>query len=218
MRLVIVTAILLSFSTYSVRANDNALNADLLVVGGTESGCAAAIQAARMGVQSIVLVNDIEWLGGQFSAEALVAIDENRGPAGYDQTVPFPRAGLFKELIDRIERRNKQKYGRARPGNTRVITTCRRARVSRDVATVCRFRPSSRLFKLLRERRGRGKQHAKIRRVSRDAPECRADDRASDNHNRRDQLGRRDQGRRSCVRVRSRFEIKIPRTTRTNIA
>lgn len=101
------------------------LTADLLVVGGTESACAAVVQAARMGVRRIVLVNDIEWLGGQFSAEALVAIDENRGPAGYDQTVPFPRNGLFREVIDRIESLNAEKYGHPRPGNTRVITTCR---------------------------------------------------------------------------------------------
>ena len=77
-----------------------------------------------MGVRSIALVNDIDWLGGQFSAEALVAIDENRGPQGYDQTTPFPRHGLFKEVIDRIESVNLEKHGRARPGNTRVITTC----------------------------------------------------------------------------------------------
>ncbi len=101
------------------------IQTDLLVVGGTESGCAAVIQAARMGVKSITLVNDIQWLGGQFSAEALVAIDENRGPTGYGHGVPFPRSGLFKEVVDRIEAHNLATYGRARPGNTRVITTCR---------------------------------------------------------------------------------------------
>ena len=101
------------------------IEADLLIVGGTESGCTAAVQAARMGVPSIVLVNDIDWLGGQFSAEALVAIDENRGPDGYGHGVPFPRSGIFKEVMDRIEALNLRKYGRARPGNTRVITTCR---------------------------------------------------------------------------------------------
>jgi glycine/D-amino acid oxidase-like deaminating enzyme len=99
--------------------------ADLLVVGGTESGCAAAVQAARMGVTNIVLVNDIEWLGGQFSAEALGAIDENR-ETGYVGTVPIPRSGLFRETIDRIETLNSNKYaGIARPGNTLVITTSR---------------------------------------------------------------------------------------------
>jgi len=99
-------------------------SADLLIVGGTESGCAAAVQAARMGVSSILLVNDIDWLGGQFSAEALTAIDENRGHEGYGHGVPFPRSGLFAELIGRIEAHNLNAYGVARPGNTRVITTC----------------------------------------------------------------------------------------------
>ena len=77
------------------------VDADLLVVGGTESGCAAVVQAARMGVKRIVLVNDIEWLGGQFTAEALGAIDENRAH-GYDGTVPIPRSGLFREVIEEI--------------------------------------------------------------------------------------------------------------------
>ena len=80
------------------------LEADLLVVGGTESGCAAAVQAARMGVKRIVLVNDIDWLGGQFSAEGLGAIDENRAH-GYNGKVPIPRSGIFREAIDAIEAR-----------------------------------------------------------------------------------------------------------------
>lgn len=103
------------------------IDADLLIVGGTESGCAAAVQAARMGIKKIILVNDIDWLGGQFSAEGLVAIDENRGPEGYGHGVPVPRHGMFREVITRIEKKNLKKYGVARPGNTRVITTCRPA-------------------------------------------------------------------------------------------
>ena len=103
------------------------IEADLLIVGGTESGCAAAIQAARMGVQSIVLVNDIEWLGGQFSAESLVAIDENTNVVGKRHEQPVPRSGMFLEVVERIEAVNLKKFGRARPGNTRTITTCRPA-------------------------------------------------------------------------------------------
>lgn len=41
------------------------IQTDLLVVGGTESGWAAAIQAARLGVGSITIVHDGAWLGGQ---------------------------------------------------------------------------------------------------------------------------------------------------------
>ena len=52
------------------------LDADLLIVGGNESACAAAVQAARLGVKKIVLVNDIDWLGGQFSAEGVGCPDE----------------------------------------------------------------------------------------------------------------------------------------------
>ena len=103
---------------------EETIQTDLLIVGGTESGCAAAVQAARMGVKSIILVNDIDWLGGQFSAESLVAIDENRGPAGYGHGVPFPRSGIFGEIMQGVEALNVKKYGVPRPGNTRVITTC----------------------------------------------------------------------------------------------
>ena len=84
-----------------------------------------------MGVPSITIVNDIEWLGGQFTAESLAAIDENRGRSGTNDT-PFPRSGLFKELLDRIEAFNKKTYGEARPGNTVVRTTSRPADTERQ--------------------------------------------------------------------------------------
>ncbi len=113
---------LVMISARSAHAREIA--ADLLVVGGTESGCAAAVQAARMGVRRIVLVNDIEWLGGQFSAEGLVAIDENRAPTHGKWEIPFPRSGLFLEVMDRLEAHNEAAYGRRRPGNTIVLTTC----------------------------------------------------------------------------------------------
>ena len=97
--------------------------ADILVVGGTESGCAAAVQAARMGAQRVVMVNDIEWLGGQFSAEGLGAIDENRA-GNYNGTVPFPRSGVFQEIYNRIRTLNLAKFnGVADPGNTLVNIT-----------------------------------------------------------------------------------------------
>lgn len=98
-----------------VQAQPKDQNADLLIVGGTESGWAAAIQAARLGVSNIVIVNDIEWLGGQFTAEAVSAVDENRGIE--KDRVPFPRSGLFKEFCDRIEAFNLQKYGAKQPGH-----------------------------------------------------------------------------------------------------
>lgn len=89
--------------------------ADLLVVGGTEAGVAATVIAARLGVKKIVMVNDIEWLGGQFSAEAVGAIDEWTEYKG--KRTEFPRSGLFLEVMQRIREHNEKTYGLAQPGN-----------------------------------------------------------------------------------------------------
>ncbi|MDX1966171.1 MAG: FAD-dependent oxidoreductase [Planctomycetaceae bacterium] len=98
----------------SLSAADS-VDCDLLIVGGNEAGVAAAVQAARLGVPRIVLVNDIAWLGGQFSAEGVGCIDEWTTYRG--KRVNFPRSGLFLEVIHRIRRRNAEKYGLTNPGN-----------------------------------------------------------------------------------------------------
>ena len=96
---------------------------DLLIVGGTESGWAAALRAARLGVPSITIVHDGEWLGGQFTEQALACVDENKGVGKVGWGVDwhpmkrsFHRSGLFKELMDRIESFNEKKYGSPMPG------------------------------------------------------------------------------------------------------
>jgi hypothetical protein len=91
------------------------LSTDLLIVGGNEAGVAAAVQAARSGVKNVVLVNDIDWLGGQFSAEAVGAIDEWTIVNG--KRTNFPRSGLFLEIINQIYDHNQAKYGMGNPGN-----------------------------------------------------------------------------------------------------
>ncbi|MAG93418.1 MAG: hypothetical protein CMJ48_06685 [Planctomycetaceae bacterium] len=97
---------------------------DLLVVGGTEAGWAAAIQAARLGIDSITIVHDGKWLGGQFTEQALACVDENKGVGKVGWGVDwhpmkrsFHRSGLFKELMDRIEAFNTRKYGSPMPGH-----------------------------------------------------------------------------------------------------
>ncbi len=99
------------------------LRTDVLIVGGTESGWAAAIQAARMGVPSITIVHDGHWLGGQYTEQALACVDENKGNGKVGWGVDwhpmkrsFHRFGLFKELMDKIEAFNLQKYGDPMPG------------------------------------------------------------------------------------------------------
>ncbi|MDA0282600.1 MAG: FAD-dependent oxidoreductase [Planctomycetota bacterium] len=104
-------------------AADIRIETDLLIVGGTESGWAAAVRAARLGVPSITIVHDGKWLGGQFTEQALACVDENKGVGlvgwGVDwhpMKRSFHRSGLFKELMDRIEAFNHQKYGSPMPG------------------------------------------------------------------------------------------------------
>jgi hypothetical protein len=99
------------------------IKTDLLIVGGTESGWAAAVQAARMGCKSITVVHDGPWLGGQYTEQGLVCVDESKGtgevgwgPSWHPMKRSFHRFGLFKELMYRIEAHNTKKYGSPMPG------------------------------------------------------------------------------------------------------
>lgn len=111
------------------------VDADLLIVGGNESACAAAVQAARLGVKRIVLVNDIDWLGGQFSSEGVGCLDEWTTIEG--KRVSFPRSGLFLEMVQRIRAHNSAKYGKAMPGNafcgTETIEPAAAAQIIEDL-------------------------------------------------------------------------------------
>ena len=97
-------------------ASTGEVEADLLIVGGNESACAAAVQAARLGVKKIVLVNDIDWLGGQFSAQGVGCPDEWTTING--KRANFPRFGIYAEVIAKIRAHNSQTYGLASPGNS----------------------------------------------------------------------------------------------------
>src|SRR3982751_799232 len=110
----IIVITVLAF-TPSARAAEP-IDADLLIVGGNESACAAAVQAARLGVKRIVLVNDIDWFGGQFSAEGIGCPDEWTTVRG--RRANFPRSGLFLETVQRVRAHNSQTYGVASPGNS----------------------------------------------------------------------------------------------------
>lgn len=112
--LTLITALLL-VSPAVLEATAGNIETDLLIVGGNESACAAAVQAARLGVKRIVLVNDIEWLGGQFSAESVGPLDERTIVGG--KSVNFPRSGLFLEMVERIRAHNQRTYGVPAPGN-----------------------------------------------------------------------------------------------------
>jgi hypothetical protein len=118
-RTLLLTALLL----FTPNARSEEISTDILIVGGTESGWAAAIQAARMGVKSTTIVHDGEWLGGQYTEQGLACVDESKGnglvgwgPDWHPMKRAFHRFGLFKELMDRIEEFNTKQYGSPMPG------------------------------------------------------------------------------------------------------
>ncbi len=96
----------LSLFFLPVIAMGEVIDTDLLIVGGDESGCAAAVQAARLGVKRIVLINDIDWLGGQFCTQGIGPMDEWTIVNG--KRTGFPRSGMFLEIIERIRAHNRQ--------------------------------------------------------------------------------------------------------------
>ena len=81
----------------------------------------------------IVIVHDGDWIGGQFTEQALACVDENKGVGKVGWGVDwhpmkrsFHRSGLFKELMDRIEAHNQSTYGSRMPGRPyHGPSTCR---------------------------------------------------------------------------------------------
>ena len=67
---------------------------DVLVVGGGASGTAAGIQAARMGVRSMVL-EETPWIGGMLTAAGVSCVDGNNRL----------RSGIFGEFADSLAAR-----------------------------------------------------------------------------------------------------------------
>jgi hypothetical protein len=68
-------SILLICSTF-ISSCSGRLSADILVAGGSASGVAAGIQAARMGAATVI-VEEHEWLGGMLTSAGVSAADGN---------------------------------------------------------------------------------------------------------------------------------------------
>ncbi len=91
------TFLILFFAFFSLCAQaDSALAAeeklfDVVIVGAGSGGCAAAIQAARMGM-SVALVEESDWIGGQMTGAAVSTMD--------DKTKT--RTGIYLEFITKV--------------------------------------------------------------------------------------------------------------------
>ena len=153
-RIVVIAAILVSITALTARfdaaANEpigaEEIDCDLLIVGATESGWAAAIQAARMGVESITIVHDGRWIGGQFTEQALACVDENKGVGKVGWGVDwhpmkrsFHRSGLFKRVDgrDRSVQRGEIRLADAGTSLSRTVDFSTRSKPRRSFAQCC---------------------------------------------------------------------------------
>jgi hypothetical protein len=131
------------------------LSADIVIVGGGTGGVAAAIAALRKG-RTVILSEETDWIGGQFTSQA-VPPDENRSIEAYD----FGATETYRELRAGIRDYYRRWYpltpeARAdphlNPGGGWVSPLCHEPRIALAVmeALLQPFRASGRLTLLLK--------------------------------------------------------------------
>ncbi len=115
----------------SKKSSAKELAADLIIIGGSLGGCAAALAAARNGLR-VILTEETDWLGGQLTSQA-VPPDENP----WIETFGGTRSYLnLRQQIREYYLRNYPLTAAARaqaylnPGNGWVSRLCHEPRVS----------------------------------------------------------------------------------------
>lgn len=63
--------------TFACTGKPKTVKCSLLIAGGGTGGVAAAVAAARKGLKNVCLIEETSWLGGQLTAQAVSAPDEN---------------------------------------------------------------------------------------------------------------------------------------------
>jgi hypothetical protein len=115
--------------TLSPGVAEREIHADLVIVGGGLGGCAAALAAARHGLQ-VVMTEETDWVGGQLTSQA-VPLDENA-------RIESVSSASYRQLRDRIRDYYRRNYpltaaaranARLNPGNGTVSALCHEPRV-----------------------------------------------------------------------------------------
>ena len=114
----------------TARLRSRELVADLVIIGGGFGGCAAALAAARNGVQ-VLMTEETDWIGGQLTSQA-VPLDEN---AWIEQAGGTRSYQSLRQRIRGYYARNFPLTAEARanarlnPGNGSVSRLCHEPRV-----------------------------------------------------------------------------------------
>ena len=77
------TTLLILIGLISLLTSCVSVRQDVLVVGGSASGTAAGIQAARLGAKTLI-IEETPWLGGMLTSAGVSAVDGNHKlPSGF---------------------------------------------------------------------------------------------------------------------------------------
>ncbi|SHE13937.1 putative FAD-binding dehydrogenase [Chlamydia abortus] len=107
------------------------LRADIVIIGGGTGGCAAALAAAKQGKQ-VIMTEETDWLGGQFTSQAVPA-DEHRWIEQFGCTASYRE---FRNRARDYYKRNfamtpeAMRNERLNPGNGIVSRLCIDPRVA----------------------------------------------------------------------------------------
>ncbi len=121
--------------TLTLPAHPEEIFCDVLVVGASTGGVAAALAAAR-GDHSVCLTEETAWIGGQMTAQGVSALDENEyiettgGTASYKEL----RNGIRHYYLDRYSLSERGANEKSfNPGNCWVSALCFEPRVALEV-------------------------------------------------------------------------------------
>ena len=108
------------------------MTADVVIIGGGVGGTAAALAAANAGAK-VILTEETDWIGGQFTAQCLPAPDEHAYIEKFGRTASYAR---YRELVRDYYRRyyplteNARSNPRLNPGAGWVSGLCHEPQVS----------------------------------------------------------------------------------------
>jgi hypothetical protein len=120
-----------SAKTKPLSSRAKEISADLVIIGGGFGGCAAALAAARNGL-NVIVTEETDWIGGQITQQA-VPLDENKWVETFGGTRSYHK---FRDGIREFYRRNYPLTEKARadkllnPGNCWVTRLACEPRVA----------------------------------------------------------------------------------------
>jgi hypothetical protein len=117
-------------TAHNTRSLPKEMRADVVVIGGSTGGCAAALAALRNGCR-VIMTEETDWIGGQFTAILLAAPDE------HPWTESFGRTAAYAEFRNRVRDYYRRNYPLTAQARARLHLNPGDAQVSRGL----RFEP-----------------------------------------------------------------------------